>query len=147
MFSGMLIPCDSVTKTHDGRFILIGTYSGVNVIGPQMDHTFVFYVRVLSTFTGQLDCKLKAFDRMLGNEGAPIFAASMQFQVNAAPAQEPGAIQTIETQITLPGVKIMLPLEKQALDEPLMTAIDFVLSTNGHEMARTTVSAFFRKAA
>jgi hypothetical protein len=149
MFIGTLIPCDSTIKSEQGKYYVFGTYSAVTVNGPHMEHTFTLYLRMISAFTGRLDCMLRIFDRTLGNDQQPLMAAPIQFNITSHLTVEGDAVpQVIETQIIVPKVQLALPVEKiHQLDTMQMIApLDFILSTNGHEMARATVLVIFNKA-
>lgn len=142
MFTGCLIACDGVDKlASSGKFIVFGTYNQIITRDPVHIHNFTFYLRMVTMITGDLACRIKIYDRIAGNDRPPLMDMPLAFnlQKNTVADFE----QLFETAFVVPQVRLSVGEEDIKAAKNYINPFDFVLSTNGYEIARTTMSVAF----
>ncbi len=141
MFSGLIIPCDSIDRLGSGKYALFGTYSQLGVHGRRLIKDMHFYVRITTEFEGKFDGKFRFYDRNGDVNPHPVLEIGFSSQFTQHEKTKAPAVYEIA--YTIPKAEFFLN-DDADLFQPVELVYDVVLSTNEIELARTTIGVVFR---
>ncbi len=144
MFTGCMILCDGVDRLSSGRYVIFGTHTRIDVAGPKLVKDLVFYIRFMTTYSGQLDAVLNIYNRQGGNENPrPDATVNVHTKLEVTPGRIPDAAHVFEMGVGVPQALLQASPEAQELQEDVLLPFDAILSANGHEIARMYFSVVF----
>jgi hypothetical protein len=111
----MIIPADYITRTHDNKWIINGTYNMAQTIGDEISVTMRLYIRMQFERTGRYAFKLHVADRSVSPNMPP--ALEVTFETFITEMNQ----NVHEMAVELPHLRVPAPVP--AVQRPTGTAV------------------------